>query len=554
MVGFEDDFDKQCGEYLDYLYGLAERLYSDCTDLDALVQDTIMALIVKRFQGETVEYPKGFLAAVLKNQYNGWLRRKYKDKLVEYGDIENSYVSFGQSESESALLLCEEYESVRREIGRLISLYREVVVRHYVHGQSVEQISEALGIPRGTVLSRLSVGRSQIREGLERMEKYSQISYEPKSVMISIRGNTGLNEEPLSLVRSDIEANILILAYENPLSIRGIADTMGMPSAYLEPIIDKLVKGELMGRTPKGCVYTRCFMQPYEDSFGNIHAQERLASKYADKVWDMVWSHLQPLMNRCEVLEMSEKQKGTLVLFNILKMLGEVVYQCRPVIGEELTQLPERPDAGRWLAMGTIFENGQKRDNKYDASGPVFVGYSKEENDICDCQMLDCQSLFGDAHWAYQRLPYQCSLGSILRFYASFLDCDVKTDNEFLYKMIPEFEELCILRREENGEVKLDIPALTFEEVDKYWTPACEQAKKQLYDLLSQDVRDLWLSTKNKVPKHVDGAAQFKHAGALSAYVYAQMLEIIERKLLPYPVEVGRTPLIFLIYRRKEQD
>ena len=176
MVGFDEDFERQCGEYLDYLYGLAEHLYSDCADLDALVQDTIMVLIAKRYKGEQVEYPKGFLATVLKNKYNGWLRDKYKDKLVEYNDTMNSFVDTEPLESELTLLQREEYASVRRAIGRLISLYREVVVRHYVHGQSVEQIAEALSIPRGTVLSRLSAARSQTKEGLEKMVKYAQIS------------------------------------------------------------------------------------------------------------------------------------------------------------------------------------------------------------------------------------------------------------------------------------------------------------------------------------------------------------------------------------------
>ena len=551
MIGFEQDFERQCGEYLDYLYGLAEHLYSDCGDLDALVQDTIMVLISKKCKGEEVEYPKGFLATVLKNKYNSWLRDKYKDKLVEYSDTMNSFVDTNSPESETDLLQREEYESVRREIGRLISLYREVIVRHYVHGQSVEQIAEALNIPKGTVLSRLSAARSQIKEGLDSMEKYSQISYEPKSVTIGIWGNAGLNDEPLSLVRSDIEANVLILAYENPLSIRGIADTMGMPSAYLEPIIDNLVRGELMGRTPKGCVYTRCFMQRYEDSFGNIPAQERLAEKYADSVWSIVWKHLQPLMNREEVLQMSDKQKATLLLFQMHQMLGEIVYRCCSGFGQVAKQPPLRPDAGRWLATATIFENGQRRNNKYDGSGPVCIGYSKDANDICDCQMLDCQSLFGDAHWAYHAFPYKCSLGSILRFYTSFVNNDIKTDNEFLYKLIPEFEKLCILRREADGEVQLDIPALTFEEVEEYWKPICERAKKELYELLSQELSDLGMGTKNRVPKHVDEAEHFKYAGALSAYTYAQMLTIVERKLMPYPVEVGKTPLIFLIYRRK---
>ena len=73
---FGQDFEQQCEEYLSYLYGQAEHLYSDCTELDVLVQDTLMELIVKLNKGEVVEHPKGFLAAVLKNKYNTWLREK----------------------------------------------------------------------------------------------------------------------------------------------------------------------------------------------------------------------------------------------------------------------------------------------------------------------------------------------------------------------------------------------------------------------------------------------------------------------------------------------
>lgn len=47
MVGFDNDFEKQCGEYLEYLYHLAEKRYNDCPDIDTLVQDTLTALIVK---------------------------------------------------------------------------------------------------------------------------------------------------------------------------------------------------------------------------------------------------------------------------------------------------------------------------------------------------------------------------------------------------------------------------------------------------------------------------------------------------------------------------
>lgn len=551
MIGFGKDFEKQCGEYLEYLYHLAGKRYNDCPDIDTLVQDTLTALVVKISLGKSIEYPKGFLSAVLKNKYNAWLREKYKAEYVEYSDgaISGTYNEI--EEKEEAERKTEEYEAVRREIGRLIRIYREVIVRHYVHGQPVEQIAGELGIPRGTVLSRLSAARDQIKEGLENMEKYSQISYEPQTASIGIWGNAGLKGEPFSLMRTDIEANILNLAYKNPVSVRGIADTMGMPSAYVEPIIDSLVKGELMGRTAGGLVYTRCFMQRYEDAFGDIPAQEKLADQHASGVWEIVWKHIEPLTKRDDFAEMSDKQKATMLLFVMNQMLSDIVHKSRPDSEHSPKQPPDRPDAGRWLATVTVYAHNQMRDNPYDGSGPVYVGYSANNDGKFDCQMFDCQSLFGDAHWAYSQFKYKCSLQSILRFYASLLPCDVKTDNELLYELIPEFEKLCILKRGADGEIKLDIPALPFTEVTEYWNPACKAIRKELFDLLSDDLRKQWAKTKNSVPKHVDEAEYFVHAGAMRAYVTAQLLAIVHKELLPYPVVVGKTPLIYIAYRKK---
>ena len=552
MIEFDKDFEKQCGEYMEYLYRLAEKQYNDCPDIDTLVQDTLTVLVVKVSKGENIEYRKGFLSAVLRNKYNAWLREKYKGEYVEYADGAISETYNEIEEKEETARRTEEYEAVRREIGRLLCIYREVTVRHYIHGQTVKQISKELGIPRGTVLSRLSTARDQIREGLENMEKYSQISYEPKTASICIWGNDGLKGEPFSLMRSDIEANILNLAYENPVSVRGIADTMGMPSAYMEPIIDSLVKGELMGRTAGGLVYTRCFVQRYEDAFGDIPAQEKLADQYASRVWEIVWKHLEPLTKRDDFAKMSDKQKATMLLFVINQMLSDVLHKSRPGEDHSPKQPPDRPDAGRWLATVTVYEHDQMRNNPYDGSGPVCVGYSTNHDGKFDCQMFDCQSLFGDAHWAYSQFKYKCSLQSILRFYASLLPCDVKTDNELLYELIPEFEKLCILKRGTDGEIKLDIPALPFTEVTEYWNPACEAIKKELFDLLSDDLRRLWAKTKNHVPQHVDEAKYFVHAGAMGAYIKAQLLAIVHKELLPYPVVVGKTPLIYIAYRKKD--
>lgn len=550
MIDFDKAFAKECEEYLLYVSELAARKYGDCPDMDSLIQDSIMALLVRKKLGIAVEHPKGFLAAVLQNNYNAWLRQKYRNSILSYGcaDILEEDTLLQKEEAASR---DEEYTAVRRELGRLIRIYREVAVRYYVHGHSVEKIAKELNISKGTVKSRLSSARNQIREGLE-MKKYAQVSYEPKKMTMAIWGGSGLSNEPFSLLHSDVESNILILAYETPVSVRGIADTMGMPTAYIEPLIDKLVAGELMGRTEGGLVYTRCFIQRQSESFGDIPAQEALADKNAEAVWQIVWKYIEPLMARAEFAAMSEKQKATLCLSVMNQTLARVVQRCRPKSENEPKQPPERPNAGRWLATATILDEGPKHIPKYAVSGPVQVAYSKNNDGRYDCRMFDCQTLFGDAHWAYGGFKYRCSLQSILRFYASLLPCDVETDNKLLNELIPEFEKLCILKRGSDGEVMLDIPALTFEEAAQSLDPAIAAIREELHALLHTELEKAWVSRKNRVPKHVDESGYFLHAGAMCAYTVAQMLAIVQKGMMPYPVIVGKTPIICVVYKKRE--
>ncbi len=545
MIEFDAQFEHDCAVYLDYLYQTATHKYRDCTEIDSLVQETMLAYLVKLQNGDRIEHPKAFLAKVLQNKYNTMLREKYRDRVVVYELPE----MLCDDENSDGNDLAEEYAAVRRELGRLIKIYREVTVRYYVHGQRVEQIAAELGIPKGTVTFRLARAREQIKEGISKMEKYAQISYEPKKVTMSIWGSEGMCGEPFSLVRTPIESSALILAYEKPISLRTLAGAMGMPSAYLEPMIEKLVEGELMGRTDGGLLYTRCFLQKCEDKFGDIPAQEALAKKHAKDVWKITWKHLEPLTERELFKEMTEKQKATMILHTLKYGLNHCAVKSMPELN--VKAYPERPNGGRWLATGSIHEGIERKAHKYDCSGPVIVGYRPDGDGKNICQLFDCQSLFGDAHWAYAGFRYQLPLQTIMRFYASLLPCDVKPENDLVYELIPEFEKLHILRRDKKGEIALDIPALPYDEVE-IWNSASVAMNRELYALLSVELAKLSQAWENKVPKYVDGAEYYHHVGGLGVYSIAQLVEIVEQGLMPYAVEIGKTPLIYLAYRRKE--
>ena len=538
-------------KHLDYLYTTAHIKYGDCPEIDTLVQDSIVAFFIREQKGEAISHSKAMLDSILRHKYNDWLRRKYRNRLVSY---EADLPEDTPNEEIDLPALSEEYTDVRREIGRLMRIYREVTVRHYVHGQSVEEIAAALNIPRGTVLSRLSRARHQIKEGLTNMEKYSSVSYEPKDMSVGIWGYTAPHSgEPFSLVTSPIEVNALVLAYEHPLSVRGIADAMGIPCAYMEPVADKLVAGELMGRTASGLLYTRCHLQDIENRYGNIPAQEALASERAAEIAQIVQKHTEKLFALPTVMKMTEKQKATLWLIVLNEALTIAVQETRPTPANAPKEPPERPNGGKWLASCTVFDQDPAKRpaarKTYARSGPVHVGYCEQNDGIFDCRMKDFQSVFGEAHWAYESLPYRFSLQTILRFYASFLPCDITIDRKEIYEAIPDFERLHILRRHEDGKLRLDIPALTFADARDYLDPAIVAVRKDLLDLLRDELPRMWEAGKHHVPAHVDAASHYAYEDALGAYPIAQMLAIVHGGLCPYPVTVGETPLIIVVYR-----
>ena len=265
-------FDEAYLELTRYAYTRARN----AAEADEVVSDTVLAWMQDLRAGKCIENTAGYLRTVFERRLCDYLRRKYRREveMSDDGTILETIPDDADPEERQQILL--EEEAVRKALGRLAAIYREVVYRHYVKGQRVETIAKALGVPVGTVKSRLSDGRGQMKETVtkhlqgeitppsvraagEAMQKeqknftadtrpYSEVSYAPKQVTISIWGNVSRKSEPFCYMDSLIAQNILVLAYEKPISIRDLSAALGIPTPYVEHEVKILVRGEMMGR------------------------------------------------------------------------------------------------------------------------------------------------------------------------------------------------------------------------------------------------------------------------------------------------------------------
>jgi len=118
---------------------------------------------IRRFKPGYPFYP--WYAAILRNICRSRLRRRSRRKTVALADGHASPASDGDP-----VLLAEQDERRQHVYGALLTLkpaFREILVMKHFHDMAYKEMAEALGVPIGTVMSRLHNARQALRKVLE---------------------------------------------------------------------------------------------------------------------------------------------------------------------------------------------------------------------------------------------------------------------------------------------------------------------------------------------------------------------------------------------------
>lgn len=151
-------FEQLVAEYYQPLYKFAWSLTKSESDASDLVQE---AFLIWAEKGHTLRDATKVKSWLFTSLYREFLRQKRRSRPVTAIDQEvlethedpNPVSSVRQMEGQEAL----------KALGKLEPAYREPLVLFYLKDLSYKEISEILGIPMGTVMSRLSRGKSQLK-------------------------------------------------------------------------------------------------------------------------------------------------------------------------------------------------------------------------------------------------------------------------------------------------------------------------------------------------------------------------------------------------------
>ena len=153
--------------YGDYLYGLAYSLVGNAADSADVVQETFSGAFRRLREFEERSSVKTWLSRILVRQAARHHRSRWRRRTVSLESISGtSEESSAKGKANSAETRSGTRMDVIAALQKLVPIHREVMVLRELDGMSYDEIAAVLGVPRGTVESRLFRARREMRERL----------------------------------------------------------------------------------------------------------------------------------------------------------------------------------------------------------------------------------------------------------------------------------------------------------------------------------------------------------------------------------------------------
>ena len=161
MDNHRTQFEALALPHLDDAYSLARWLSRSPVDADDIVQEAMLRAF-RAFDAARAETVRPWLMTIVRNCFHDHRAKAKRHEPADETAFETLAFNGPSPEAEA------ESASARRRLDQMLALlpddYREVLLLREMEDMSYREISDAIGAPMGTVMSRLARARALLKE------------------------------------------------------------------------------------------------------------------------------------------------------------------------------------------------------------------------------------------------------------------------------------------------------------------------------------------------------------------------------------------------------
>jgi RNA polymerase sigma-70 factor (ECF subfamily) len=166
-----DEFERRALEHLDTLYRIARRLTRDPVRAEDLVQETFLRALRGRDQFRLQSFGmRPWLLRIMHNQYYSQSERERRQPVPLDGEHLDAATQSHHAHAAPPPLSASSFDGMDERLVRALDglpvEYQVVLMLWAIDGLAYKEIAEAVGIPIGTVMSRLHRARQRLSEQL----------------------------------------------------------------------------------------------------------------------------------------------------------------------------------------------------------------------------------------------------------------------------------------------------------------------------------------------------------------------------------------------------
>lgn len=151
-------------QYGEYCIRVAYLYVKDWTAAEEIVQDVFLAYHFQQERFRNESSLKTYLVKITIHKSHDYLR-SWSAKKRQF--VESFHLRTAERSSEYVVMVENERQILLEALWKLPLKYREVLILHYYDDYKIKEMAEIIGISENTVKTRISRGRTKLKELLE---------------------------------------------------------------------------------------------------------------------------------------------------------------------------------------------------------------------------------------------------------------------------------------------------------------------------------------------------------------------------------------------------